>query len=143
MLARTRSKRAVQFATLELRKVEKKKAKRSCLVHPTIFPDANTKHRSEMEDAWIMMDQFAGSDGSAFFGLYDVMRVDCLFFISKFRFQGHNGIAAAEFCMAKLHLFCSRNARKQPSVPMVKHLEAAYQLAHEVSFSFVFWLFLV
>ncbi len=39
-----------------------------------VAEDANTKHRSEMEDAWVMMDQFAGADGSAFFGLYDVRR---------------------------------------------------------------------
>ena len=44
-----------------------------------VAEDANTKHRSEMEDAWIMMDHFGGTEGNAFFGVYDV-RIFFFFF---------------------------------------------------------------
>lgn len=54
--------------------------------------DANVQHRSAMEDAWVMVDDFMATPGDAFFAIYD----------------GHNGIEAAEFCMGKLHHFLRR-----------------------------------
>ncbi len=75
--------------------------------------DPNPAHRSSMEDAWIMMDQFGGEEGSAFFGLYD----------------GHNGIEAAEFAMSKLHLFLIKALKKDSKV--LPAMEISYQLTHE------------
>ncbi len=76
--------------------------------------DPNPAHRPSMEDAWVMMDHFGGIETSAFFGLYD----------------GHNGAEAAEFAVAKLHLFLMKALRDGKVAP-VKAMETAYQQTHE------------
>ena len=78
-----------------------------------IHEDANKKHRSSMEDAWVCVDVVSSEAGSAFFGVYD----------------GHGGEQAAEFTAKKLHkFFASKIARKV--VPR-KAFAGSYKTTHD------------
>lgn len=79
-----------------------------------VAENANQRHRSSMEDSWIMVDAFGGVEGSAFFAIFD----------------GHNGTNAAEFSMAQLHLFLSRY-RRGGKFTLPEQFEKAYRATHD------------
>lgn len=77
--------------------------------------DQNVKHRSTMEDQWVMVDCFNKVDGSAYFALFD----------------GHSGAGAAEASARQLHNFLMSSLRKSPEDTIASHFESAYLNTHE------------
>lgn len=77
--------------------------------------DANKAARPEMQDTWVMVDEFAETKGFAYFGVYD----------------GHGGTTAADFCMSKLHMFLSKYVKHHADWTIEQMFEKAYRVTHD------------